>query len=155
MLLLPLRDDYRLWQLSLTFPSIFCCQTKLQTFNKKYTLPSLTHSDGRTKAHSCKKPPGLSSCKPRAFAAHTEPSIPFSHCFPSCSHSHGCDFQQVRSSFEKVLCLAIKRPQDCVIWERHGGCVHSLPNGCSLQVTNCWCMRFLSCRRVSLLFLAD
>lgn len=155
MLLLPLRDDYRLWQLSLTFPSIFCCQTKLQTFNKKYTLPSLTHSDGRTKAHSCKKPPGLSSCKPQASAAHTEPSIPFSHCFPSCSHSHGCDFQQVRSSFEKFLCLAIKRPQDCVIWERHGGCVHFLPNGCSLHITNCWCMRFLSCRRVSLLFLAD
>lgn len=157
MLLLPLGDHYRVWQLSLTFSSISRCLTKLQTFNKKYTLPSLAHTDGRTKAHSWKKPHGLSYCKPCASAAHVEPSIPFSHCSPSCFGSHGCDFQCVRSSFSKVLCLAISRPQDCV-WFRTGmeavfmRLTISFQMGCSLHVTNCWGLRLLCPAEESLYF---
>lgn len=103
-----------------------------------------------------KKPHGLSSCKPRASAAHVEPSIPFSHCSPSCFGSHGCDFQWVRSSFEKDFCLAINRPQDCVWFGRGMEAHHFLPNG---MLTACHKLLgheiALSCRRVSLLLLAD
>lgn len=149
MLVLPLGSHYRVWQLSLTFSSISCCQAKLKTFNKKYTLPSLAHADGRTRAHSWKKTHGLSHCKPCASAAHVEPSIPVSHCSPSCFHSYGCDFQQVRSSSEKVLCLATNRPQDCVWFGRGMEAVFmkltmSFQMGwCSLHTAGVWDCSFL------------
>lgn len=162
MLVLPLGNHYRVWQLSLTFSSISRCQTKLQTFNKKCTLPSLSHTDGRTKAHSWKKTTwvvplqAMCICCPRGAFHPCQPLLPLLLWFIWMWFSTG------EIIFWKSFMFGYKQaPGLCVIQERHGGCAHEahhvLPNG--MMFTACHQLLIyeitLSCRRVSLLLLAD
>lgn len=148
MLLLPLGDHYRVWQLSLTFSSISCCQTKLQTFNKKYIYQA---------SHTLMAEPRLTAGKnhtgcPTASHVHllptwSPPSLSATAPLPACIHMDVI-FNRWHHLLKKNCCLATNRPQDCV-W--FGGGMEamlmrltiSFQMGCSLHVTNCWCMRLL------------
>lgn len=135
MLLLPLGDHYRVWQLSLTFIfQHFLLSNKTANIQQKVHLPSLAHTDGRTKAHSWKKNTWVVLLQATCICCPRGALHPFQPLFPFLLAFTWMWFSRSDIIFWKSFLFGYKQaPGLHVIWGRHGGRAHEahhfLPNG--------------------------